>query len=44
MAQDKNFMARAFDALLAGRQRQAERYIERFEREFGKMNSKLTKR
>ncbi|MFN4211068.1 MAG: hypothetical protein ACK4G5_10900 [Devosia sp.] len=44
MAQDKNFMARAFDALLAGRQRQAERYVERFEREFGKMNSKLTKR
>jgi hypothetical protein len=43
MAQDKNFVARAFDALVAGRQRQAQRYIDRYEREYGKMNSKLTR-
>lgn len=41
---DKNFMARAFDALVASRQRQAQRYIDRFEREYGRTDSKLTKR
>ncbi|WP_332688926.1 hypothetical protein [Devosia sp.] len=44
MAGDKNFMARAFDALVASRQRQAQLYVDRYEREYGKMNSKLTKR
>lgn len=44
MAQDRNFVARAFDALIAGRERQAQRYVERFERDYGKLNGKLTKR
>jgi hypothetical protein len=44
MAQDKNLFARAFDALVAGRERQAQRYVERFERDYGKLNGKLTKR
>jgi hypothetical protein len=44
MAQDKNFVTRAFDALVAGRERQAQLYVERFERDYGKLNRKLTKR
>lgn len=44
MAQDKNFVARAFDAMIAGRERQAQRYVQRFEREYGKLNRSLTKR
>jgi hypothetical protein len=44
MDQDKNFLTRAFDALLAGRERQARLYVERHEREYGKLNGKLTKR
>jgi len=44
MAKDKNFVSRAFDALIAGRERQARVYIERFERDYGHLNSKLTKR
>lgn len=44
MEQDKNFLARAFDALVAGRERSARRYVDRFEREYGKANAKLTKR
>ncbi|WP_280137667.1 hypothetical protein [Devosia sp. Root436] len=44
MAQDKNFLTRAFDALVAGRERQAREYVARYEREYGKLNSKLTKR
>ena len=44
MAQDKNFLARAFDALIAGRERQAQLYIERYERDYGNLNGKLTKR
>ncbi|WP_274532317.1 hypothetical protein [Devosia sp. Root635] len=44
MAQDKNFLTRAFDALVAGREREARRYIDRYEREYGKLNTKLTKR
>ena len=44
MAQDKNFISRAFDAMLAGRERQARLYVERFERDYGKLNRKLTKR
>ena len=44
MCQDKNFLTRAFDALVAGRERQARHFIERYEREHGKLNHKLTKR
>jgi hypothetical protein len=44
MGQDKNFFSRAFDALVAGRERQARVYVARFEREYGKANRPLTKR
>ena len=44
MASDKNFFARAFDAVVAGRQRSAQLYVARFERDYGKLNGKLTKR
>lgn len=44
MAQDKNFFARAFDALMAGRERRARQLVERFERDYGKLNDELTKR
>lgn len=44
MAKDRNFVARAFDALIAGRERQARLYVERFERDYGRLNNKLTKR
>ncbi len=44
MAQDKNFVARALDAMMAGRERQARLYVERFERDYGKQNRALTKR
>ncbi|WP_272906549.1 hypothetical protein [Devosia sp. SL43] len=44
MANDKNFFSRAFDALVAGRERQAQRYVAQFERDYGKLNGKLTKR
>jgi hypothetical protein len=44
MERDKNFLARAFDALVAGRERTARRYIERFERDYGKPADKFTKR
>ena len=44
MERDKNFLARAFDALVAGRERTARRYIERFERDYGKTAGKFTKR
>jgi hypothetical protein len=44
MVQDKNFLVRAFDALVAGRERQARLFVERHERDYGKMNGKLTKR
>lgn len=44
MGKDKNFAARAFEALIAGRERQARLYVERFEREYRSANSKLMKR
>ena len=44
MERDKNFLARAFDALVAGRERSARRYVERFERDYGKTAGKFTKR
>lgn len=44
MGKHKNFMARAFDALVAGRQREARRYVERLERTYPHlMSEKLTK-
>lgn len=42
--EQKNFLVRAFDALIAGRERQARICVERYEREYGNMNGKLTKR
>jgi hypothetical protein len=44
MGHDKNFLGRALDALIAGRERQARDYVARHEREYGKLNAKLTKR
>lgn len=44
MSKHKNFLLQALDAVMAGRQRAAQRYIERFERDYGQMNGKLTKR
>ena len=44
MEQDKNFLARAFDAVIAGRERAARRYVDRHDREYGRLNGKLTKR
>ncbi|WP_281285681.1 hypothetical protein [Devosia ginsengisoli] len=44
MERDKNFFSRAFDALIAGRERQARHYVARYERDYGKLNEKLTKR
>lgn len=43
MGKDKNFLARAFDALIAGREREARRYVERFERSYPSLSSKFTK-
>lgn len=43
MKQSKNFFSRALDALVGGRQREAKRFVERFEREHDYMNSKFTK-
>ncbi|MCR6673860.1 hypothetical protein [Devosia ginsengisoli] len=43
MERDKNFLSRAFDALIAGRERQARQYVARYERDYGKLNEKLTK-
>ena len=43
MGQDKNFLVRAFDALVAGRERRARQLVERFDHEYGKLNDKLTK-
>lgn len=44
MDKSKNFVVRVFDAMMAGREREAQRYLDRFERDYGKMNGKLTKR
>ena len=44
MANDKNFFARALDAMIAGRERTAKRYVAQFERDYGKHNRALTKR
>ena len=44
MTNDKNFFVRAFDAMIAGRERTAKRYVAQFERDYGKNNRALTKR
>ena len=44
MADEKNFFARALDAVIAGRERAAQRYVAQFEREQGRLNRRLTKR
>lgn len=44
MAQDKNFFRKAFDALIEGRERQAQRYVARLEREHGRGEGPFTKR
>ena len=44
MANEKNVFVRALDAMVAGRERSAQRYVARFEREYGKRNAPLTKR
>lgn len=44
MARERNFFARAFDALVAGREQKAQAYVAQFERQYGKMNGPLTKR
>jgi hypothetical protein len=44
MAQDKNFIARAFDAVMAGRQREAQRYVDRFDRLYGRRDAKFTEK
>jgi hypothetical protein len=44
MTTNKSFFVRAFDALIAGREAQAKRYVTEFEREYAKRNGPLTKR
>ena len=45
MSEHKNFLRRAFDAVIEGRTREAERYVARFQRDFGpRMKGGLTKR
>lgn len=38
MNKDKNFFQRAFDAIVEGRTRQAERYVAQYERDHGARN------
>jgi hypothetical protein len=44
MGESKNLASRALAALIAGRERQAQLYVERFERTYPRVNDKLTKR
>ena len=44
MSRDKNFVARAFDALIAGRERQAQAYLARLERDYAPRTERFTKR
>jgi hypothetical protein len=44
MGESKNLASRALAALIAGRERQAQLYVERFERTYPRVNNKLTKR
>lgn len=44
MERDKNFFSRAFAAMIAGRERQAQRYVAQFERDYGAQRNSLNKR
>lgn len=44
MSQDKNFFRRAVDALIAGRERQAQRIVDRYQRDLGIAEREFTKR
>lgn len=44
MSKHKNFLSQAFDAIVAGRERAAQRYVERYERLQGTSEPKFTKR
>jgi len=44
MEHEKNPFVRAFEAMVAGRERQARRYIERYERDYGRTSRTFTKR
>ncbi len=44
MSQDKNFFRRAVDALIAGRERQAKRIVERYQRDIDAAERTFTKR
>ncbi|SHF05754.1 hypothetical protein [Devosia limi] len=44
MTQSKNFFSRAIEAIMEGRAREAQRYVERFEREHPRAKDVFTKR
>lgn len=44
MSKHKNFLSQAFDALVTGRERAAQRYIAQYERDYGTVERKFTKR
>lgn len=44
MVERSNFVARAVNAIIEGRTRQAERYVAQFKREHPDMSMKFTKR
>jgi hypothetical protein len=44
MVEKKNFVGRVFDALVAGRERQAREYIARFDAEYRQTTTSATKK
>jgi hypothetical protein len=44
MQQNRNFFQRAVDAIVEGRSREAERYLARFDRDFGRSADKVNRR
>jgi hypothetical protein len=44
MAGEKNLFGRAMDALMASRERQAQRYVAQLERDWAPQKDKLSKR
>ncbi len=44
MNKDRNFFQRAFDAVIEGRARQAERYVAQFERQYRSAHNKVNGR
>lgn len=44
MSKPDNLFTRAFNALIEGRARQAERYVEQFERNYGKKRDRVNGR